>query len=71
MQKNSDIFNILMEALGDKAADHIDAALQKAAKEDLQLAESAYVMYGKPYTRSMLTRSPSISWVWKSSHASD
>ena len=38
MQRNGDIFNIPMEALGDKAADHIDTALQKAAKEDLQLA---------------------------------
>ena len=34
-----------MEALGDKAADHVDTALQKAAKEDLQLAESAYVVW--------------------------
>ena len=45
MQKNSNIFNILMEALSNKAADHVNAALQKAAKEDLQLTESAYVMW--------------------------
>ena len=44
-QKNGDIFNILMEALGDKAADHVDTALQKAAKEDPLLAESAYVVW--------------------------
>ena len=45
MQKNGDIFNILMEALSDKAADHVDVALQKAAKEDPQLAESAFVVW--------------------------
>ena len=45
VQKNGDIFNILMEALGDKAADHVDTALQKAAKEDPLLAESAYVVW--------------------------
>ena len=45
MQKNSDIFNILMESLGDKAADHVDMALQKAAKEDLLLAESTYIVW--------------------------
>ena len=44
-QKNSDIFNILMESLGDKAADHVDTALQKAAKEDPLLAESAYIVW--------------------------
>ena len=44
-EKNGDIFNILMEAIGDKAADHVDAALQKAAKEDPQLAESAFIVW--------------------------
>ena len=44
-QKNGDIFNILIESLGDKAADHVDTALQKAAKEDPLLAESAYVVW--------------------------
>ena len=44
-EKNGDIFNILMEAIGEKAADHVDAALQKAAKEDPQLAESAFVVW--------------------------
>ena len=31
LQKNGDIFNILMESLGDKAADHVGTVLQKAA----------------------------------------
>ena len=44
-QKNGDIFNILIESLGDKAADHVDTALQKAAKEDPLLAESAYIVW--------------------------
>ena len=45
LQKNGDIFNTLMESLGGKAADHVDTALQKAAKEDPLLAESAYIMW--------------------------
>ena len=45
LQKNGDIFNILMESLGDKAADHVDKALEKAAKEDPQFAESAYIVW--------------------------
>ena len=44
-QQNGDIFNILMEAISKKAADHVDVVLQKAAKEDLQLTESTYVMW--------------------------
>ena len=34
-----------MESLGSKAADHVDTALSKAAKDDPQLAESAYVVW--------------------------
>ena len=45
LQKNGDIFNTPMESLGDKAADHVDTALQKAAKEDSLLAESAYIVW--------------------------